>query len=154
MPGHWEGDLVCGTQNSQVAMLVERRSRYVMLVRVKNKTTKEVAPAISRRMNRLPAELKSTLTGDRGHELAAHKDFTVATDVAVYFCDPHSPWQRGSNENTNRLLRQYLPRGADLSRYTQVQLDGITHKLNTRPRKTLDLVTPAAKLMEGIASTG
>ena len=118
VPGHWEGDLLCGTKNSQVATLVERRSRYVMLVRVKDKTTTTVVPAITRRMNRLPAELKSTLTWDRGHELAAHKKFTVATDVAVYFCDPHSPWQRGSNENTNGLLRQYLLKGADLSHYT------------------------------------
>jgi IS30 family transposase len=125
-----------------------------MLVRLDNKQTQTVVTAISRSMSRLPKQLRSTLTWDRGLELAAHKDFTVATKVAVYFCDPHSPWQRGSNENTNRLLRQYLPCTADFTQYAQADLDRIARRLNTRPRKTLDFATPAAMLSHGIASTG
>ena len=141
---------MCGARHSQVATLVERRSRYLMLVRLDNKQTDTVVTAISRSMRRLPKQLRSTLTWDRGLEFAAHKDFTVATNCAVYFCDPHSPWQNGTNENTNRLLRQYLPRTVDFRQLTQAELNRIARRLNTRPRKTLDFATPAAMLSHGI----
>ena len=155
VPGHWEGDLLIGRGHaSQIATLVERRSRYVMLVRIPSKDTHVVVRALARRVQRLPRGLMKSLTWDRGTELAHHQAFTVATNVQVYFCDPQSPWQRGSNENTNGLLRQYLPKGADLSRYTQAQLDAIALRLNTRPRMTLGYQTPAAKLAEIVASTG
>ena len=155
VPGHWEGDLLIGQGHaSQIATLVERQSRYVVLVRVPSKDTAEVVRALARRVHRLPRGLMKSLTWDRGTELANHQAFTVATNVQVYFCDPQSPWQRGSNENTNGLLRQYLPKGADLSRYTQAQLDAIALRLNTRPRLTLGYQTPAAKLAEIVASTG
>jgi IS30 family transposase len=154
VPGHWEGDLLMGAHRaSQVATLVERQSRYVILVRVPKADTQTVVRALARRVRRLPASLKRTLTWDRGTELAAHRAFTVATNVQVYFCDPQSPWQRGSNENTNGLLRQYLPKGTDLSPYSQAQLDAIALRLNTRPRLTLGYRTPAAKLAEIVAST-
>lgn len=153
VPGHWEGDLIAGSRNTHVATLVERHSRYVLLAHVDGKDTESVVGAITRSITTLPKQLRSTLTWDRGMELAAHKDFTVATDVNVYFCDPRSPWQRGSNENTNGLLRQYLPRQTDLSAYSQHDLDAIAHKLNSRPRKTLGFVTPAAKLAMSVAST-
>jgi IS30 family transposase len=154
VPGHWEGDLIAGTNNSYIATLVERHSRYVMLVRVPGKDTATVVTCLSGHIQTLPNGLMSSLTWDRGTELAQHQRFSVATDVAVYFCDPQSPWQRGSNENTNGLLRQYLPKKTDLSRYNQKDLDAIAAKLNTRPRKTLDYATPADKLASVVALTG
>ena len=154
VPGHWEGDMLAGTKQSNVATLVERHSRYVMLVRLPDRNAMTVARALARRIQRLPATLKQSLTWDRGHEMAAHKSFTVATDVQVYFCDPRSPWQRGSNENTNGLLRQYLPKGEDVSHYTQRQLDAIALKLNTRPRQTLGWKTPAQAFAAAVAMTG
>jgi IS30 family transposase len=154
VPGHWEGDLLMGRQRaSQVATLVERHSRYVILVRVPKADTQTVVRALARRVRRLPTSLKRSLTWDRGTELAAHRAFTLATKVQVFFCDPQSPWQRGSNENTNGLLRQYLPKGTDLAHYSQAQLDAIALRLNTRPRLTLGYQTPAAKLAEIVAST-
>jgi IS30 family transposase len=154
VPGHWEGDLLCGGKNTQIATLVERHSRYVMLVKLKNKDSEQVARALSKHVLKLPATLRRSITWDRGTELAAHKDFTVATDVKVYFCDPHSPWQRGSNENTNGLLRQYFPKGSDLSTFSQRQLDRVAHELNQRPRMTLDWNNPADTLHRAVASTG
>ena len=152
MPGHWEGDLLSGSRNTHIATLVERSSRFVMLVRLSGKDT--VVAALGEQIRRLPKTMMDTLTWDRGPEMAAHRKFTVATDVAVYFCDPKSPWQRGTSENTNRLLRQYLPRKTDLSVYDQADLDLIALKLNTRPRKTLAYSTPAATLAEAVALTG
>jgi len=154
VPGHWEGDLVAGTNNSHVATLVERRSRFTMLVKVAGKDTQSVVGALRRRVRTLPKELRATLTWDRGKELAEHKRFTIATDVKVYFCDPRSPWQRGTNENTNGLLRQYLPKGSDLSRPSQAELNAIARRLNARPRKTLGFRTPAAILERDVALTG
>jgi IS30 family transposase len=155
VPGHWEGDLIAGSRNTHVATLVERSSRFVMLVRVSGKDTESVVAALSEQIRRLPRTMIDTLTWDRGTEMAAHKRFTVATDVAVYFCDPKSPWQRGTSENTNRLLRQYLPRRkTDLSVYGQHDLDLIALKLNTRPRKTLGYGTPADTLAKTVALTG
>jgi IS30 family transposase len=154
VPGHWEGDLLSGSRNTHVAALVERSSRFVMLVRVTGKDTESVVVALSEQIRRLPRTMIDTLTWDRGTEMAAHKKFTVATDVRIYFCDPKSPWQRGTSENTNRLLRQYLPRKTDLSMYSQHDLDLIALKLNTRPRKTLGYSTPAATLAETVALTG
>jgi IS30 family transposase len=154
VPGHWEGDLFAGSRNTHVATLVERSSRFVMLVRVSGKDTESVVAALSEQIRRLPKTMIDTLTWDRGTEMAAHKQFTVATDVAVYFCDPKSPWQRATSENTNRLLRQYLPRKTDLSVYGQRDLDLIALKLNTRPRKTLGYSTPTATLAQTVALTG
>jgi transposase, IS30 family len=154
VPGHWEGDLLAGSKNSHVATLVERRSRFTMLVKVGGKDTQSVVGALRRRVRTLPKELRATLTWDRGKELADHKRFTIATDVAVYFCDPSSPWQRGTNENTNGLLRQYLPKKSDVSRHSQAQLNAIARRLNTRPRKTLGYRTPAAILERDVALTG
>jgi IS30 family transposase len=154
VPGHWEGDLIAGSRNTHVATLVERSSRFVMLVRVSGKDTESVVAALSEQIRRLPSTMIDTLTWDRGAEMAAHKQFTVATDVRVYFCDPKSPWQRATSENTNRLLRQYLPRKSDLSVYGQDDLDLIALSLNTRPRKTLAYSTPAAKLAQTVALTG
>ena len=154
VPGHWEGDLLAGGRNSHVATLVERQSRYLMLIRVRGKDTRSVVRALTRRVTRLPQGLMRSLTWDRGLELAAHRTFTVATNVQVYFCDPQSPWQRGSNENTNGLLRQYFPHGTDLAGYSQAQLDAVARQLNTRPRQTLGYKTPAAKLAQIVASTG
>jgi len=154
VPGHWEGDLIAGSRNTHVATLVERSSRFVMLVRVGGKDTESVVCALSEQIRTLPTTMIDTLTWDRGTEMAAHKKFTVATDVSVYFCDPKSPWQRATSENTNRLLRQYLPRKTDLSVYNQHDLDLIALKLNTRPRKTLGYGTPAATLAKTVALTG
>jgi IS30 family transposase len=155
VPGHWEGDLLMGRRRaSQVATLVERQSRFVILVRLPCADSRSVARALARRVQRLPRGLMKSLTWDRGTELANHRDFTVATTVQVYFCDPQAPWQRGSNENTNGLLRQYFPKGTDLSVYSQAQLDAIALRLNTRPRLTLGYRTPAAKLAEIVASIG
>jgi IS30 family transposase len=152
IPGHWEGDLIGGSKNSYIATLVERHSRYVMLVKVANKDTESVISALIKQSQRLPKELYKSLTWDRGKELADHPRLTMATDVEVYFCDPQSPWQRGSNENTNRLLRQYLPRGTDLSVHSQAKLSAIARQLNERPRKTLQYHTPAEKFAECVAS--
>ena len=153
VPGHWEGDLLSGAKNSYIATLVERHSRFAMLIKVPGKDTEVVVAALSRHVRKLPATLRRSLTWDRGLEMAKHKEFTVATDVKVYFCDPQSPWQRGTNENTNLLLRQYFPRGTDLSTYSQAQLDQVSLRLNQRPRKTLGFQTPASKLQASVAST-
>ena len=153
IPGHWEGDLLAGGKNSYIATLVERHSRFLMLIKVPSKDTAVVVAALSKRVRKLPATLRRSLTWDRGLEMAKHKAFTVATDVQVYFCDPQSPWQRGTNENTNLLLRQYFPRGTDLSGYSQAQLDQVALRLNQRPRKTLGFQTPASKLQASVAST-
>jgi len=153
VPGHWEGDLLSGSRNSHIVTLVERHSRFAMLIKVPSKDTAVVVTALSRHVRKLPATLRRSLTWDRGLEMAKHKDFTVATDVQVYFCDPQSPWQRGTNENTNLLLRQYFPRGTDLSAYSQAQLDQVALRLNQRPRKTLGFQTPASRLQASVAST-
>jgi IS30 family transposase len=153
IPGHWEGDLLSGAKNSYIATLVERRSRFAMLIKVPSKETEAVVAALSQHVRKLPATLKRSLTWDRGLEMAKHKDFTVATDVQVYFCDPQSPWQRGTNENTNLLLRQYFPRGTDLSDYSQADLNKVALRLNQRPRKTLGFQTPASRLQQSVAST-
>ena len=152
VPGHWEGDLLCGNQSSQVATLVERHSRYVMLVKVASKDTETVINALIKNARKLPQELYKTLTWDRGKEMADHKRFTLATDIKVYFCDPQNPWQRGSNENTNGLLRQYFPKGIDLSAYSQVKLNAVARNLNERPRKTLNYQTPAERFNQSVAS--
>ncbi len=154
VPGHWEGDLLAGSRNTHIATLVERQSRFVMLVKVDGKDTQTVVQALTKQVRRLPAELKRSLTWDRGLEMADHKEFSVATAVKVYFCDPQSPWQRGTNENTNRLLRQYFPKKTDLSPYSQAELNRVAHQLNQRPRKTLDFRTPAGVLNESVALTG
>src|SRR5271163_2941906 len=154
VPGHWEGDLLSGSRNSHIVTLVERHSRFTTLLKVPSKDTAVVVAALTRHARRLPAALRRSLTWDRGLEMAKHKTFTMATDVKVYFCDPQSPWQRGSNENTNGLLRQYFPRGTDLSGYTQAELDEVALRLNQRPRKTLGFQTPASKLQQSVASTG
>jgi IS30 family transposase len=153
VPGHWEGDLLSGSKNSHMVTLVERHSRFAMLIKVPSKDTAVVVTALSRHIRKLPATLRRSLTWDRGLEMAKHKDFTVATDVQVYFCDPQSPWQRGTNENTNLLLRQYFPRGTDLSGYSQAQLDQVALRLNQRPRETLGFQTPASKLRASVALT-
>lgn len=153
VPGHWEGDLLAGAGSSYIVTLVERKSRFVMLLRLRERNAANVAKALSRRIQKLPESLKQSLTWDRGLEMAHHRSFTVATDVKVYFCDPQSPWQRGSNENTNGLLRQYFPKGTDLKNVTQQQLDRVALKLNTRPRETLNWETPAEVLGVTVAPT-
>lgn len=153
VPGHWEGDLLIGSHNSQVATLVERQTRYVMLVKVPAKDTHTVVNALVKNARKLPQELYKSLTWDRGTEMHGHKRFTLATDIQVYFCDPQSPWQRGTNENTNGLLRQYLPKGIDVSTYSQAKLNGVARQLNERPRKTLGYRTPAEMFSLSVAST-
>ena len=153
IPGHWEGDLLSGTGNTHIATLVERYSRFTILVKVPSKDTATVVDALTRQVRKLPAALRRSLTWDRGLEMAKHKSFTVATKVNVYFCDPQSPWQRGTNENTNGLLRQYFPRKTNLSGYSQADLDKVALQLNQRPRKTLEFETPASKLHASVAST-
>ncbi|MGJ7574830.1 IS30 family transposase [Variovorax sp. RB2P76] len=154
VPGHWEGDLVFGSANSQIATLVERQTRYVMLVKLEGKDTQTVVNALIKNARKLPQELYKSLAWDRGTEMHGHKQFTMATDIQVYFCDPQSPWQRGSNENANGLLRQYMPKGVDISGYSQAQLNAIARQLNGRPRKTLGFQTPAEMFSESVASTG
>ncbi len=153
VPGHWEGDLIMGGNNSQIATLVERHTRYVMLVRVKSKDTKTVINALIKHAHKLPRELYKSLTWDRGKEMADHQRFSLDTNVKVYFCDPQSPWQRGSNENTNGLLRQYFPKGMDLSNVHQNRLNAVARRLNERPRETLQFYSPAEKFSECVAST-
>jgi IS30 family transposase len=153
VPGHWEGDLLCGSNNSQIATLVERHSRLVMLVRVPSKDTKTVIDALIKQAHKLPRELYKSLTWDRGKEVADHQRFSLDTGIKVYFCDPQSPWQRGSNENTNGLLRQYFPKGMDLSNVHQNRLNAVARRLNERPRKTLQYRTPAERFAQCVAST-
>jgi IS30 family transposase len=152
IPGHWEGDLIEGSKNTYIATLVERHSRYVMLVKVSDKKSDTVVNALIKQATKLPDELYKSLTWDRGSEMKSHKKFTLATDIKVYFCDPYSPWQRGTNENTNRLLRDYLPKGTDLSAHSQQKLNSIARQLNERPRKTLDYETPADRFNACVAS--
>jgi transposase, IS30 family len=154
VPGHWEGDLLSGSKNSYIATLVERHTRYVMLAKVANKDTQTIVSALIRQARMLPIELYKSLTWDRGMELAGHRRFTLATNIDVYFCDPQSPWQRGSNENTNGLLRQYFPKGADLSVYSQAHLNKVARQLNERPRKTLGFETPTERFKACVAATG
>ena len=154
VPGHWEGDLLFGSKNSQIATLVERQTRYVMLVKVDGKDTETVINALIKHAHKLPQELYQSLTWDRGKEMADHKRFTLATDIKVYFCDPQNPWQRGSNENTNGLLRQYFPKGIDISSYSQAKLNAVARRLNERPRKTLNYETPAERFAQSVASIG
>jgi IS30 family transposase len=154
VPGHWEGDLLSGSKNSYIATLVERHTRYVMLAKVPNKETQTVVSALIKQAKALPSELYKSLTWDRGKELTDHRRFTLATNIDVYFCDPQSPWQRGSNENTNGLLRQYFPKGTDLSAHSQAHLNKVARQLNERPRETLQFETPAERFNACVASTG
>jgi IS30 family transposase len=154
VPGHWEGDLILGANNSQIATLVERHTRYVMLAKVDSKDTETVINALIKQAHKLPSELYKSLTWDRGKEMADHQRFSLATDIKVYFCDPQSPWQRGSNENTNGLLRQYFPKGTDLSIHSQAKLNAVARQLNERPRKTLGFETPAERFNACVASIG
>ena len=154
VPGHWEGDLLIGSKNSQIATLVERHTRYVMLVKVNSKDTETVINALTKQARKLPGELYKSLTWDRGKEMADHKRFSLETSIKVYFCDPRSPWQRGSNENTNGLLRQYFPKGMDLSNVHQNRLNAVARRLNERPRKTLNFETPAERFNQCVASIG
>lgn len=153
VPGHWEGDLIEGSNLTYIATLVERHSRYVMLVKVANRKSDTVIAALIDQIQRLPDQVYKSLTWDRGVEMKSHEKFTMATDIKVYFCDPQSPWQRGTNENTNRLLRDYLPKGTDLSSHTQEELDDIAIQLNSRPRKTLGYETPGERFTNSVALT-
>jgi IS30 family transposase len=150
VPGHWEGDLLCGARSSQMATLVERKSRFTLLIKVPRRDAATVAKAMSKQIRKLPLSLRKSVTLDRGPEFAAHKKFSIAANIKVYFCDPQSPWQRGTNENTNRLLRQYFPDGTDLSQFSQADLNRVALRLNQRPRKTLHYKTPASKLDEAL----
>jgi len=154
VPGHWEGDLLFGSHNSQIATIVERQTRYVMLAKVDSRDTETVINTLIEHAHGLPRELYQSLTWDRGKEMAEHQRFTLATDIKVYFCDPQHPWQRGSNENTNGLLRQYFPKGTDLSVHSQAHLDAVARRLNERPRKTLNYETPAERFAQCVASIG
>jgi IS30 family transposase len=154
VPGHWEGDLLCGTPGTQIATLVERHSRFLMLLKLSSKNADRVANVLARHVKQLPRQLRRSLTWDRGLAMAEHQSFSVASDIKVYFCDPQSPWQRGSNENTNGLLRQYFPKGTDLSKYSQAQLNRVALRLNQRPRATLGFDTPANTFQACVASTG
>jgi IS30 family transposase len=154
VPGHWEGDLIFGSKNSQIATLVERHTRYVLLAKVDGKDTETVINALIKQAHKLPSELYKSLTWDRGHEMADHQRFSLSTDIEVFFCDPHSPWQRGSNENTNGLLRQYFPKGTDLSVHSQGKLSAVARQLNERPRETLEFESPAERFSACVASTG
>jgi IS30 family transposase len=153
VPGHWEGDLLAGSQNTHIATLVERQTRFLLLVKLEGRDSETVVAALAAQVQTLPAQLRRSLTWDRGAELAAHQRFSIATDVAVYFCDPRSPWQRGTNENTNGLLRQYFPKQTDLALHTQAELDAVAARLNGRPRKTLAFETPADRFAAIVAST-
>lgn len=154
IPGHWEGDLLLGNKSSQIATLVERQTRYLMLVKIGSKDTGTVVNALIKNARRLPKELYRSLTWDRGKEMADHRRFTLATEIQVYFCDPHHPWQRGTNENTNGLLRQYFPKGIDLSAVSQAKLNAVARQMNERPRKTLSYETPAERYRQTVASIG
>lgn len=154
VPGHWEGDLLCGSKNSFIVTLVERATRYVMLTKIEDKNSDTVVDALIKVARKLPHELSKSITWDRGSEMSNHKRFTLATDIQVYFCDPQNPWQRGTNENTNGLLRQYFPKGLDLSTFTQAQLNKVARQLNERPRKTLNYETPIERYRQTVASTG
>ena len=154
IPGHWEGDLLFGNRSSQIATLVERQTRYLMLVRIGSKDTETVVNALIKNARRLPKDLYRSLTWDRGKEMADHRRFTLATEIQVYFCDPHHPWQRGTNENTNGLLRQYFPKGIDLSAVSQAKLNAVARQMNERPRKTLSYETPAERYRQTVASIG
>jgi IS30 family transposase len=156
VPGAWEGDLILGKGNrSQIATLVERKTRFLMLVRIPyDRNAERVAGLLARKMETLPEFLRKSITWDQGKEMAAHAKFTVKTGIPVYFCDPHSPWQRGSNENTNGLLRQYFPKGTDLSTYSQAELDAVADELNDRPRETLDWLKPTEVLNKLLLEAG
>jgi len=153
VPGHWEGDLILGSKRTCIGTLVERRTRFVLLLKLNNGTADEVCRAMTRRIKTLPSELRRSVTWDQGNEMALHREFTIATGMQVYFCDPSSPWQRGSNENTNGLLRQYFPKGTDLSVHSQAELNRVARQLNERPRETLSWMTPFEKMREVVATT-